>query len=160
VDLELEWTPRLDVGIAGLDRDHMALIGSYNNLVGTLSRDGRRRAFLPAFEQLLGCAARHFAHEELVMRNIGYDAYRAHKAEHDRLQADASDFAINVVGAYARGDLPIVAKYFRYWLVNHIDVHDKRIGAFVEQGWETPGLKTYQCEREPLCQRQARRFLC
>jgi hypothetical protein len=58
------------------------------------------------------------------------------------------------------GLLKTPLKYFRYWLVNHIDVHDKRIGAFVEQGWETPGLKTYQCEREPLCQRQARRFLC
>jgi hemerythrin-like metal-binding protein len=160
VDLELEWTPWLGVGIVGLDEDHRALISCYNNLVGTLCGDGRRRAFLPAFERLLGCADYHFAHEELVMRNIRYAGYRAHKAEHDRLRANAHDFVLNVEGAYTRRDLPVVAKYFRYWLVNHIVTHDKQIGAFVEHGWEAPALASHQRERESLCQQQARCYLC
>lgn len=160
VDLELKWTPRLSVGVVGLDEDHRALIDSYNDLVATLCQDGRRRAFLPAFEQFLGCAGYHFAHEELVMRNISYAGYRAHKAAHDRLRTDAHDFALNVKGTYTRSDFPVVAKYFRYWLVNHIIIHDKRIGSFLERGWETPALAAPKCEHEPLCQQQARRYLC
>lgn len=159
-DLELDWTPQLGVGIDSLDRDHKALIGAYNDLIRILCRDGRRRAFLPPFQEFLECAEHHFIHEELVMRNISYVGYRAHKATHDRLRADARDFVVNVEGAYSRSDLSVVTKYFRYWLVNHIVIQDKQIGAFVERGWETPTLAHRQSERESLGDQQAGRLFC
>ena len=158
--LVLEWTPLLGVGIVSLNQDHKGLIGAYNDLVEILVQDRGRQSFLSAFEPFLECAERHFAHEELVMRNINYEGYLSHKAAHDRLKSDARDFILNVESAYMHSDLPIVARYFRYWLIHHIVVEDVKIAAFVENGWETPALEPPRDQEDWLGHRQTVHHLC
>lgn len=158
--LVLEWTPLLDVGIVSLNQDHKRLIGSYNDLIQILVQDRGRQSFLSAFQQFQECAEQHFAHEELVMRNINYVDYPAHKAAHDRLKADARDFLLNIKGAYTHSDLPIVARYFRYWLIRHIVVEDLKIAAFVERGWGTSVLEPPRYEDDWLGHRQTAHHLC
>jgi hemerythrin len=115
---------------------------------------------LSAFEQFLGRAERHFAHEELVMRNIKYEGYLSHKAAHDRLRADARDFIINVESAYTHSDLPIVARYFRYWLIHHIVVEDAKIAAFIERGGGTTEPEPSSSEEDWLDYQQTIHHLC
>lgn len=160
MDLELEWTECLGVGIAALDADHQVLFGSYNHLIETLTRQLGRRGFACAFGHFLNHADHHFIHEELVMRNIGYPEYSAHKAAHDRLRTDARDFAVNVAGVFTRSDLPLFARYMRHWLVNHIVVHDQKIGAFVERGWHLPSLALPECQRGSSCRQQPSFYVC
>ncbi len=161
MDLELEWTARYGVGIAALDADHQVLFDSYNHLIEMLTRQPGRRGFRCAFEHFLSHTDHHFIHEELVMRNIRYPDYSSHKAAHDRLRADARDFVVNLEGAFTRSDLPIVARYMRHWLVNHIFVHDRKIGAFVEQGWNLPALALLDCQRRVAsCRHEASSSRC
>jgi hemerythrin len=94
------------------------------------------------------------------MRNINYAGYPSHKAAHDRLRADARDFLLNIEGAYTHSDLPIVAKYFRYWLIHHIVVEDVKIAAFVENGWETPALEPLRDQEDWLGHWQTVHNLC
>ena len=158
--LVLEWTPLLGVGIVSLNRAHKELIRSYNELIEILVRDSGRRFFLSAFEQFRECAERHFAHEELVMRNIQYTGYLSHKAAHDRLRVDERDFLLNIEGAYTRNDLPVVARYFRYWLIYHMVVEDAKIAAFVERGWETSALGPPRHEEDVADHREAVPSIC
>ena len=94
------------------------------------------------------------------MRNIDYVGYPLHKAAHDRLRVDARDFLLNIEGAYTHSDLPIVAKYFRYWLIHHIVVEDAKIATFVERGWETCTLEPSPYEEDWLDHRQTVHHLC
>jgi hemerythrin-like metal-binding protein len=158
--LVLEWTPLLGVGIVSLNQDHKGLFGAYNDLIETLERNREKRSFLGAFEQFLECAERHFAHEELVMRNINYGGYLSHKAAHDRLRVDARDFILNVESAYTHSDLPIVARYFRYWLIHHIVVEDAKIAAFVDRGWGLPAPELSTSEDDWLGYQQTVHHLC
>jgi hemerythrin len=158
--LVLEWTPYLGVGIVSLNQDHKGLIGAYNDLIEILVQERGRPSFLSAFERFLACAERHFAHEELVMRNINYGGYLSHKAAHDRLRADARDFILNIAGAYTHGDLPFVARYFRYWLIHHIVVEDAKIAAFVERGWGISLPEPSSSEDDWLGYQQTVHHLC
>lgn len=129
--MDLEWSQHLSTGVASLDEEHRELIADYRNLVDALDHGADASRFGHAFHRLMASTRRHFAHEEQVMLEIGFPEYRHHKEEHERLLRSAEDFFHNICHVFQKKDCEAVAKYFRFWLVRHIEDHDRKISEHI-----------------------------
>src|SRR5512147_1303305 len=81
----VEWKEEFKVGIASVDHEHRQLIGLINDLHGSLAGRPTKDAISSVLGEIYAKIAAHFALEERVMRERGYDQYDDHKADHERL---------------------------------------------------------------------------
>ena len=137
-DKDFHWSDDLSTAITFLDDEHQRLIQRYLSLVDDLRRKADSQQFLEDMEKLAEDTHAHFLHEERVMRNIQYPDYWAHKAEHDRLTSDFSDFIQNIGVGFSDGDLPALTEYFRYWFMRHVTEHDVKLKHHIDRPDEQP----------------------
>jgi hemerythrin len=132
-DRDLHWPEDLSTAITFLDEEHRELMRRYRALVDALRSKVDSSRFLEDIEKLAEDTQAHFLHEERVMRNIQYPDYSEHKAAHDRLTADFSDFIQNIGVGFSDGDLPALTEYFRYWFMSHVKEHDVKLKHYVDR---------------------------
>lgn len=128
--LDLDQTPDIYVGIPEIDADHRQLITYYNALIQALNEGEDVTAFGLSFYSLILRVREHFANEEWLMQDLGYPYLARHKAEHQKLLATADDFLRSVLTRFEKYDCSAVAKYFKYWLIDHVMHHDAALAAF------------------------------
>ncbi len=132
IALGLTWAAELGTGVVSLEADHLEMVASYQRLVTSLDRD-HASDFRQAYEELMDLTRRHFVHEEQVMRNIGFDGYAEHKAEHQKALRDAEDFVWSIGTHFRMKERQALTKYLKYWLLNHMEEHDRKIGEFIDR---------------------------
>jgi hemerythrin-like metal-binding protein len=82
------WDDYPPVRVPEIDREHLALANELRNLLAAVKDDdGARAADLAA--SLIEGVRQHFAHEERMMREIGFAGYERHKHTHDEFLAEA-----------------------------------------------------------------------
>lgn len=128
---EPEPTGFLEIGIPEIDAQHREIIRHYEALLRALMEGEDVTAFALSFHSLIHHVAQHFASEEQYMLNIGYDQYAEHKAEHEKLLRDADDFLRSVTTRFEKYDCSGLAKYFRYWIADHVLKFDQQLADFV-----------------------------
>ncbi len=87
----IEWKEEFKVGIASVDHEHRHLIGLINDLHAGLAQHPSKEAVLQMLGEVYARISAHFALEERVMRERGYDALEDHKADHERLLDEIRD---------------------------------------------------------------------
>lgn len=87
----VEWREEFKVGIASVDHEHRLLIGLINDLHAGLAQHPSKEAILQMLGEVYARISAHFALEERVMRERGYDALEDHKADHERLLDEIRD---------------------------------------------------------------------
>ena len=126
------------VGIEQVDREHRQLFEIAGRVYDSLGAgDTAAEAVTEAaVAELLDYTATHFASEEGLMEAAGYPELEAHRRQHQHLLAQARDMEMRaVIGDH---DVPVELTHFLYrWLIEHIEVSDKKFGKFVASG----GLK-------------------
>ncbi len=68
-----------------MDAEHRELIERINLLSVELQSGYYQTNVIDQFQELYTAAAKHFAHEEALMRLQNYDRYREHQADHQHL---------------------------------------------------------------------------
>ncbi len=126
-------TETLGTGITDLDDEHRDLISRFDRVASSVTLEGNVSAFRSQFETLMDATARHFAHEERVMKTIGFPSRLQHKKEHDRLLRDSQDFLENIGTALPADDCPAIAHYLKHWLVRHMRESHSEIRAFINR---------------------------
>lgn len=118
---------KLSVDIVSIDQQHEALGAA----VQTLFTDHvpTRGEFLGALDQLGHDVADHFAHEEHIMRNIGFPEYAAHAEVHRALLKELQDFRADVECSFDERSAAELRTFLNYWLLRHIAKDDMRIRA-------------------------------
>lgn len=129
----IEWTGDLGTGVTELDCEHRDLISCFHRVANSLERERDIALFHSRFEELMNATAEHFAHEERVMKTIGFPSYAQHKREHDRLLNDSKDLLKNIGAALPLEDCPAIAHYLKHWLVRHMRERDSEIHTFITQ---------------------------
>jgi hemerythrin len=119
------------IGCAGIDAEHRALLSQYQALLQTMVSGQNVDAFALSWYMIVRQAREHFAAEERAMREIGYEGYREHKAEHDKLLFSAEDFLKSVTIRFDKYDCMGVARFFRRWLLNHTHSYDRQFGEYI-----------------------------
>ncbi len=122
----LEWKEEYSVGIAAVDFEHRELIELINELHDGLQAPGEADP-VPAFlGEIFARISAHFALEEREMLAAGYNEYRAHKDDHERLLDELRD----IMDEYAeRGafDEIIFSRSLGDWFGIHFRTFDARL---------------------------------
>ena len=122
----LEWKEQYSVGIESMDVEHREMIELINSVYAEL--EGRRDAV--AIEDFLGevhsAIASHFALEERIMREAGYEEYPEHKDDHEVLLDQILDM-MNASFRDTEAGLALLEESLSSWFGKHFSTFDARL---------------------------------
>jgi len=123
----VEWRDDFRIGIASVDHEHQGLIRLLNELYAEIKDAGDRAAVERFLGEVNAKISAHFALEEKIMRERGYDQYADHKADHERLLDGIRDIMDDYeTGAYADyGEA--LGVHLRDWFAEHFRTRDARM---------------------------------
>ena len=133
VSIELPQLP-----IASMNADHVREARLVNDVEAALEAHGRGEGTLVAVVEKLSVLAvhtrEHFLREESMMREAGFPAYAAHKAEHDRVLAEV-DAEVRIFRE--AGDAARLGRFLREtlpaWYVSHTRTMDQVTSRFAAE---------------------------
>ncbi len=122
----LEWKAEYSVGIDSMDVEHRKMMGLINTVYAEL--EGRRDA--DAIEDFLGevhsTISSHFALEERIMREAGYEEYVEHKNDHEALLDQILDMMDASFQDTEKG-LALLEANLSSWFGKHFSTFDARL---------------------------------
>jgi hemerythrin len=122
----IEWQENFNVGIAAVDFEHREVIGLINSLYADLLAVGDKASILEFFGEIYARISAHFALEEKLMREHGYDQYEAHKHDHERLLDEIRDLADDYEDAELFNEAEL-SRRLTHWFVEHFKYMDARL---------------------------------
>lgn len=122
----LEWRTEYSVGVAAVDDEHRELI----QLINVLYERMDARSSITEIESSLGdiykTIAMHFALEERIMADAGYDELAQHKDDHEDLLDQLSDLMDQFVKDPMEGSDRLEDE-LTAWFSHHFATHDARL---------------------------------
>lgn len=131
------WSAYPEVDLPELDVEHQALGAAVLDMLEAMTDDDRERTFVLARELAIS-VGRHFAHEETLMREIGYPDLGRHAATHEEFLEEARR---NLEIAQTRG---LTADVLRWagkldeWFHRHVTTEDMWLARAVNQARAEP----------------------
>jgi hemerythrin len=122
----IEWKEHFNVGIAAVDFEHREMVELINALHAELLAAGDKGSVLEFFGEIYARIAAHFALEEKLMRERGYDQYQAHKDDHERLLDEIRDLADDYEDAELFNEAEM-SRRLTHWFVEHFKYMDARL---------------------------------
>jgi len=149
---KIVWTPDLDTGIEPIDQQHRQLVELINQL-DDAQQGGDRAAIGKVIEGLIEYTVSHFAFEEALMEDAGYQFVRPHKKVHEIFVRRVKELQDRfLAGENVAGELQTM---LGRWLLNHIRRDDASYVSAVkgemvrlieekeEGGWLSRSLKRF-----------------
>lgn len=112
----------LVLGIAEIDADHAASIALWKAAKAAEGAD-----FAPALAAWVDHLALHFAHEEDLMKAIGYRDLPHHASEHARVVAEGRGFLAQVRAGRTMMARAYVAEMIPDWFRRHVVMFDSEV---------------------------------
>lgn len=129
--LVLHWKDEYSVDVEEMDNQHKRLIELINEFyeegIKNKNLDG---AFGNILDGLIDYTKFHFNSEEKLMSDNGFDGLDSQKKQHEHFIEKIGEFK----SRYDRKGLltPVeVTNFLRDWLINHIQIEDKKYGPFL-----------------------------
>lgn len=129
--MAIEWTPNLSVGVTSIDQQHKTLFDKANELFEA-GKSNKTKEFISEMLDFLDAYTKqHFQSEEAYMRSINYPGYNDQK----KLHTDFIAALANLKKEYdaSGGNIIVILNANQMvvdWLLKHISIEDKKIGAF------------------------------
>jgi hemerythrin len=122
-----QWTREYAVGVAEIDQEHQRLFALAEEMHQAMLAGKGKEVLKLLLADLLAYTDQHFAHEELLMKRIGYPQFREHQLQHQALHARVH--ALHDRAASGEITMTIeVAQFLVEWLKEHTTTSDRRIG--------------------------------
>jgi hemerythrin len=121
----IDWRKEFETGIPDVDYEHRELIELINTVHDRLQAGADRELIIEQLGEIYARIAGHFALEERIMRDRGYDEYRGHKADHEHLLDEIRDF----MDTYEDGEVfdeEAFARALSDWFTVHFKTKDAR----------------------------------
>lgn len=122
----IAWRDEFSLGVESVDVEHREMIELINALDTSMQEGAGHDVVVETLGDIHARISAHFALEEKIMRDAGYEKLATHKADHERLL----DRLLNVIdsvdeeGSYERAAL---SDYLNGWFSVHFRVHDARL---------------------------------
>jgi hemerythrin-like metal-binding protein len=127
-----QWSDEFSVGYPDIDSQHKRLFQLADQLHAAMTAGKGKDCLTNTLNNLVAYTKRHFADEEVLMKLHRYPFYQQHKAEHQALTEKVVQFQQSVASGRATVTMELL-HFLRNWLVQHIGVVDKKVGAFMRQ---------------------------
>jgi hemerythrin len=126
----VEWKPEFEIGINVIDTQHKRIVDYINQLVdyeGHASRD----EMAELINALIDYTYSHFAFEEALMEEAGYEFLTVHKRTHQAFTDHVSDLHQR----FKQGDnvCTEIGTLLQTWLINHIQDDDQSYAPLIQQ---------------------------
>jgi hemerythrin len=122
----LTWKPEYSVGIDSMDDEHRQMF----QLINEIHEEMQERRDAESIEQFLGdthsAIAMHFALEERVMREAGYEEYAAHKDDHEELLDQIRDM-MDTFDEDRDAGFGMLSECLSDWFLVHFGSFDARL---------------------------------
>lgn len=120
-----DWSPTLAMGHADIDEQHRMLIHMIRELDAQMNAGEHRQGVLDALQGMLAYAAAHFEDEEELMEEADWAGLDRHEGLHAEFLWKAGDLEAQVKVDYAQASREVL-EYLLKWLVEHIQVEDRK----------------------------------
>jgi len=127
----LNWKNEYSVGVPSIDGQHHKLFDMLNQLHEAMKSGVGAKVVPVILNNLISYTRDHFSDEEQSMRQAGYPAYVAHKAEHDKL----ADEVVRLVKDMEAGGIAMsveILSFLQQWLQTHILSADKKYSSHMK----------------------------
>jgi hemerythrin len=122
----IEWKDEFSVGVPSIDYEHQQLIELINQL-NEMAQAGRGfDSAIEALGEINVQISAHFALEEKIMRDMRYDAYADHKADHEELLDELREIMDEVDGDGGYDESRLGSELNR-WFSVHFRTHDAQL---------------------------------
>lgn len=133
--MALHWEPRLAVGVAMIDQQHMELIDALNALLTAMASSRGKEEVGKLLEFLGQYTVSHFAAEEQLMTRTRYPGHPAHEAEHDAFIREFKKLAAEFAKSGPTTGLTLkLNSSVCSWLRDHIGGSDRQFATFYNKG--------------------------
>ena len=122
----LQWKAKYSVGIASMDDEHREMIELINDVYAKLGAAPDAAAIENCLETIFTTISMHFALEERIMRDCGYDEYADHKDDHEDLLDEIRDLMDEFVADTDKG-AKLLEERLSAWFGNHFASFDARL---------------------------------
>ncbi len=122
----LEWKTEYSVGVAAVDDEHRELIQLINALYAHLDERSNSAEIEKCLGAIHNAIAMHFALEERMMQEHGYDQFAEHKDDHEDLLDQLLDLMDGFVLDPASGQRAL-EEQLSSWFADHFSTHDARL---------------------------------
>ena len=116
-----------------IDNEHKELIERVNKLMESCEKGTEKLTAVKTLDFLMDYTEIHFADEEKLQQDTGYDKYQQHKEQHDLFKKSVEELRQMLEEEEGPTDAFVAAvnKNVGQWLVNHIQGWDKAVAEFV-----------------------------
>mgnify|MGYP001824311711 FL=1 len=122
----IKWKDEFSVGVAAVDLEHRELIELINALDADMQEYATQTTVMETLGEIYARISAHFALEEKIMREAGYDGIVTHKQDHELLLDELLDVidSVDDAGRYDRAGL---SRDLDRWFSDHFRTHDARL---------------------------------
>ncbi len=125
----VEWGQEFEIGIKVIDSQHRRIVDYINSLVD-MGDNGSHQEIAGLLEALLDYTYSHFAFEEALMEEAGYEFIAIHQNTHEAFSRRIRDLHDQFRdGRDVSGDL---CNLLRTWLIDHIQNDDQSYAPVVK----------------------------
>ena len=131
-NLAFQWSPAYSVGVDEIDAEHRSLFRLAGRLQKAMLAGAGKGLVEELLAGLIAYTCQHFAHEEDLMRTLGYPGLAAHCRQHEALRARVAVLRQRS----AAGEITMTIEILHFlsdWLRVHIADSDRLIGQYQRQ---------------------------
>lgn len=133
-DGALNWTDDFEIGMKEIDEEHRKIIEEYGKLYSKMKDGVGHDYYQELLAFLVEYVSTHFAHEEKLQEEIGYDKCVEHKKIHDNFKLYVNEMIENNKDNPATDkELIRINLFIKDWLIHHILIMDKKINVFLHK---------------------------
>jgi len=115
----IEWNDSFSVGVDIIDQDHKVLIDLINDTLAA-AQTNNLSDINSVFRKLEGYTSFHFAREEGMMAECGYENIEEHKVYHNKLIDDLDECRISAMMSREVNEDSEICMFLKNWLFQHI----------------------------------------
>lgn len=127
----LHWDDELALGVEAIDEEHKVWLDLVRGFQQAVTNGEAPAAVYAAIVEALIYTERHFANEEMLMRETGYPHLDDHRAQHTRAAAE-----LHAVTSGTRGEEELIAyigSFLPNWLLLHINTADRKFAVWLKE---------------------------
>lgn len=133
--MRIHWNDEFKLGLPAIDSDHQELLELCNQFLDAAQAGSAISVLATALDRLVLRTRAHFVAEERLLDRHGYPGLVIHKAEHERLLAQANTLKSRFETVEKDEDVRQLtletADYLHSWLLDHIKVNDRPYRPFL-----------------------------
>ena len=123
---QIKWKQEYAIGNAAIDQEHQQLITQINELYEQLQLPMDTTTIESMLADIQTDISTHFALEELLMQEAGFDEYENHRQDHERLLDQIHDMIFHFAEDPESGK-ELLLKRLSDWFSHHFRSYDARL---------------------------------